>query len=202
MLSQLEGRKTDRKVRLFAAACGRVILDELTQVATTFREFDPPNPVAVIQTAEDHADDPTAVALEAANRHARQTADLCARHMHFSVDSIYRSILPRFRLLAWITTERVGGLAPAVDPGTQCRLLRCVFYNPFRPVTADPSWFTSTVTALAHGIYVDRAFDRLPIFADALQDTGCNHDDLLNHCRGSGPHARGCWVVDLVLGKS
>ena len=65
----------------------------------------------------------------------------------------------------------------------------------------DPSWLTSTVIALAEGIYSDRAFDRLPILADALEDAGCDHADILAHCRGDGPHARGCWVVDLILGK-
>ncbi len=47
----------------------------------------------------------------------------------------------------------------------------------------------------------ERAFDRLPILADALEEAGCDHPDVLAHCRGPGPHARGCWVVDLVLGK-
>jgi hypothetical protein len=37
--------------------------------------------------------------------------------------------------------------------------------------------------------------------ADAIQDAGCDSDDILNHCRGEGTHVRGCWVVDLVLGK-
>jgi hypothetical protein len=84
----------------------------------------------------------------------------------------------------------------------QAPLLRCIVGNPFRPVSIDPSWLTSTVVALVHGIYDDRAFDRLPILADALEDAGCDHPDILGHCRGVGPHARGCWVVDLVLGKS
>jgi hypothetical protein len=80
--------------------------------------------------------------------------------------------------------------------------LRCVFGNPFRPITADPSWLTPTVVSLAEGIYADRAFDRLPILADALQDAGCENTDILDHCRGEGVHVRGCWVVDLLLGKS
>ena len=54
---------------------------------------------------------------------------------------------------------------------------------------------------LAQGIYEERAFDRLPILADALEDAGCDNADILSHCRGPGPHARGCWVVDLLLGK-
>jgi hypothetical protein len=58
------------------------------------------------------------------------------------------------------------------------------------------------VVALARGIYDDRAFDRLAILADALQDAGCDNADVLGHCRGPGPHVRGCWVVDLLLGNS
>ncbi|WP_439625559.1 hypothetical protein [Gemmata sp.] len=65
----------------------------------------------------------------------------------------------------------------------------------------DAAWLTSDVLALATGIYEKRAFDLMPILADALQDAGCNSDDILNHCRGPGPHVRGCWVVDSVLGK-
>ncbi|QEL16013.1 hypothetical protein [Limnoglobus roseus] len=80
--------------------------------------------------------------------------------------------------------------------------MRCVFGNPFRPVAFSPAWRTSTAVGLAEGIYADRAFDRLLILADALQDAGCGDADILGHCRGTGPHVRGCWVVDLVLGKS
>jgi hypothetical protein len=87
-----------------------------------------------------------------------------------------------------------------------CEIIRphllCICGNPFRPVTADPSWLTSTVVLLAQGIYDDRAFDRLPILTDALQDAGCDDVDVLNHCRDAGPHARGCWVVDMLLGKT
>jgi hypothetical protein len=81
-------------------------------------------------------------------------------------------------------------------------ILRDIFGNPFRPMSLDPSWLTSTVVSLARGIYAERAFDRLPILADALQDASCETADVLGHCRGPGPHVRGCWVVDLLLGKS
>ncbi|QEL15868.1 hypothetical protein [Limnoglobus roseus] len=83
----------------------------------------------------------------------------------------------------------------------QATLLRDIFGNPFRPVTFSPTWLTPTVVSLAEGIYADRAFDRLPILADALQDAGCEDADVLGHCRGEGVHVRGCWVVDGVLGK-
>jgi hypothetical protein len=54
---------------------------------------------------------------------------------------------------------------------------------------------------LAEQIYKERAFNRLPTLADALEESGCQEADLLAHCRGPGPHVRGCWVVDLLLGK-
>ncbi len=86
--------------------------------------------------------------------------------------------------------------------GAVATLLRDIFGNPFRPVAFDSSWLTSTVLALATGIYAERAFDRLPILADALQDAGCDNDDILTHLRSDGPHVKGCWALDLVLGKA
>jgi hypothetical protein len=61
---------------------------------------------------------------------------------------------------------------------------------------------TTTVQQLAESIYSDRAFDRLQVLADALEEAGCDNADILAHCRSPGPHVRGCWVVDLILGKS
>jgi hypothetical protein len=83
----------------------------------------------------------------------------------------------------------------------QVQLIRDIFGNPFRPVAIDQVWRTVDVLWLAAGIYEERAFDRLPILADALQDAGCVNTDILDHCRGPGPHVRGCWVVDAVLNK-
>ncbi|MBL8794381.1 MAG: hypothetical protein JNM56_10785 [Planctomycetia bacterium] len=77
-----------------------------------------------------------------------------------------------------------------------------IFGNPFQPVVLVRTWLTSTVVSLATGIYDDRAFDRLPILADALEDAGCDNQDLLKHCREPGEHVRGCWCVDLLLDKS
>jgi hypothetical protein len=78
---------------------------------------------------------------------------------------------------------------------------RDIFGNPFRTGAVDPAWLTATVVALAQGIYADRAFERLPILADALEEAGCDDAQLLGHCRGRGPHVRGCWAVDLVLAR-
>jgi hypothetical protein len=80
-------------------------------------------------------------------------------------------------------------------------LLRCIVGNPFRPVAFDPAWRSETAVSLASSIYEERAFDRMPILADALEEAGCDHADVLAHCRGPGPHARGCWVIDGVLSK-
>jgi hypothetical protein len=79
--------------------------------------------------------------------------------------------------------------------------LRDLFGNPFGPVAFDPRWRTADAVGLTRGIYEERAFDRLPLLADALMDAGCADEQVLSHCRSDGPHVRGCWVVDLVLGK-
>jgi hypothetical protein len=86
----------------------------------------------------------------------------------------------------------------------QADILRDV-YGPHKNgvslLTLRPEWLSSDVVLLAHGIYAERAFDRMPILADAIQEAGCDNAEILDHCRGAGPHVRGCWVVDLVLGK-
>jgi hypothetical protein len=89
----------------------------------------------------------------------------------------------------------------AQSVGDLIRLVHDVVGNPFRPVAFASAWRTSTVVALAKVMYESRDFTAMPILADALQDAGCTNDDILDHCRGNGPHVRGCWVVDLVLGK-
>jgi hypothetical protein len=86
---------------------------------------------------------------------------------------------------------------------TQADLIREIFGNLFRQLAFDVMWRTTDVRLLAEGIYAANAFDRMPILADALQEAGCDSDELLNHLRD--PHAihvRGCWSLDLILGKS
>jgi hypothetical protein len=83
----------------------------------------------------------------------------------------------------------------------QAPLVRDIFGNPFRLVTLHPGWRTPAVLGVAGAIYDERAFDRLPILADALEDAGCPDFDLLAHLRSPGPHVRGCRALDLVLAK-
>ncbi|VTR92802.1 Uncharacterized protein (Fragment) OS=uncultured bacterium PE=4 SV=1 [Gemmata massiliana] len=79
--------------------------------------------------------------------------------------------------------------------------LRDIFGNPFRPVTFSPSWRSSTAVALASQMYESRDFGAMPILGDAHPRCGMRQRDVLDHCRGPGPHVRGCWVMDGVLGK-
>ena len=101
----------------------------------------------------------------------------------------------------WEQVNNVYREAEFTEEQHQLLLLKDIFGNPFRPVAFDPSWRTTTVVALAQQMYDSRDFMPMPILADALQDAGCENVDILAHCRGEGPHVRGCWVVDLVLGK-
>jgi hypothetical protein len=91
----------------------------------------------------------------------------------------------------------------------QFELLRDIFGNPFRPFTLSPACRTAQVVALAQAAYgewelpagpLDLA--RLAVLVDALEEAGCDQADLLGHLRGPGPHVRGCWAVDWILGKS
>jgi hypothetical protein len=114
------------------------------------------------------------------------------------------------RVLANFAWEQAGHCGIEVTVAQQsasellAEFLRDIFGNPFRPVWVHPdslTWNDGTVPKLAQTIYDDRRFDLLPILADALEEAGCDHADVLAHCRGSGSHVRGCWVVDLLLGK-
>jgi hypothetical protein len=86
----------------------------------------------------------------------------------------------------------------------QSDLLRDIFGNPYRPAVVVPAvlgWNDGTVPKMAQGIYDERAFERMPILADALQEAGCSTDAILEHCRTSCNHVRGCWLIDLLIGK-
>jgi hypothetical protein len=120
---------------------------------------------------------------------------------HVSLHGYYSGVLSEMRG-AVLAHAGVGG--PRKNP--TARAMRPVFFehfgDPRSPVGRDPSWLTSTVLKLAEGMYASRDFSPMPILADALMDAGCGNDDVLNHCRSNSPHVRGCWVVDLVLGKA
>lgn len=112
--------------------------------------------------------------------------------------------------------REVGDRIEAAERTAQAALLRDIFGNPFYPVAIDPVWRTEAVVSLTRQMYESRDFGAMPDLADILQDAGCENERILNHCRysslqaatpGAGhrnqssPHVRGCWVVDLLLGK-
>jgi len=164
-----------------------------------------------LQVAEKFADLAT---TKAALKRARQSL-FKQRHGLGAQDKKPRSIWAAFWLTEVVASGNAfNGVLPEIvrldgevvnldwqDWKQVVDFLRDIFGNPFLPVVFDPSWLTPTVVALANSIYVDRAFDRMPILADALEEAGCDNADILLHCRGDGPHVRGCWVVDAVLGK-
>jgi hypothetical protein len=175
-LSALRGTSSARKLRLFCCACCRRVWNAMAddgRRAVEAAERDADQPPADADPLDGRVIDPVA----GGPRHGTIYAAECA------------------------ADAAVTAPDPKAEGAAQCALLADIFGNPFRPVALDPSWLTSAVVALATGIYADRASDRLPILADALQDAGCDNADVLDHCRGDGRHVRGCWVVDLLLGK-
>ena len=108
-------------------------------------------------------------------------------------------IIPAWQALERYESFRVGCAAADQEFGAYCR---DVFGpNPFALPAFALVWRTGDVVGLARGIDEDRAFERLPLLADALMDAGCDTEIILTHCRSDGPHVRGCWVVDLILEK-
>jgi hypothetical protein len=98
--------------------------------------------------------------------------------------------------------EAIWNRSRTAEGAMQADLLRDILFNPFKPVTIETSWLTPNVIALAQNIYNQRAFDRMPILGNALEEAGCDNTDILIHCRSQTEHVRGCWVVDATLGKS
>jgi hypothetical protein len=195
MLCYLHGRASGRKFRLFATACAR---DEFASGTIPVSECPAeclPRYFESILEAEAFADGGPAPSLRSGLFHwiALGACDEDVAHsaLGFNADvglwlAPIEEIVPR--MIARYRTH------PA-------QYIREIFGNPFRPVAVGARWQTADVVGLARAIYEDRAFDRLPILADALMDAGCEDESILSHCRGQGPHVRGCWVVDLVLGK-
>jgi hypothetical protein len=101
---------------------------------------------------------------------------------------------------SWGLSRR--GPGDPAEAVAQASLLRCIFGNPFRaaPInfTRSSGWATATVVRMAQIAYSEQKFDHLPILADALEEAGCDDAEVLAHCREPGPHARGCWVIDLL----
>jgi hypothetical protein len=202
MMKRFYPRPSSRKYRLFACACCRHSWKVSPKA---------PSPLAVraVELAELFADG-LAVQVELWDCLTRLKD--CRRTGLITGISDPQKNHPDDLALNVIGVETIGDakgastfcrtVVPSPDQApTQVGFNRDIFGNPFRPVTFNPEWRTDIATALARQMYESRDFGAMPILADALQDAGCENSDILDHCRGPGPHVRGCWVVDLVLGK-
>ena len=196
MLSALCGRSTGRKLRLFVCACYRCWYPvpereaDLQGMDEFVRKLDRDDVQAELEGAGAIMWSGSADGLTWIGQATESLGGLAS--LRAIQASPYPGHEPRHE--PNVTTHRG-------DPD-RAAFVREIFGNPFRPVVFSPSWRTSTVLALAAQMYESRDFSAMPILADALQDAGCDNEDVLSHCRDAGaPHVRGCWVVDLVLGK-
>jgi hypothetical protein len=189
MLRFLRGKASDRKLRLFACGCCRQLWDRLADERSR----------RAVEAAERYADGeiPFDECLRAADEAGAADDERGRRQNPFWAAQIAAGFTRAIDAARQVLPNSCGR-------ELQAALLRDLFGNPFRPVAVDPAWLTwngGTVPRLAQAIYDERCFDRLPILADALEDAGCHDLAILTHCRGPGPHVRGCWVVDALLGK-
>jgi hypothetical protein len=216
MLKFLQGNASDRKLRLFAVACVRRFWSHLTDersrraVGVAEREADGCGGEKALRLAEQDAK-AAIPSLFLGFRPSEQAAAAGARAL------VNVAAVEAARLACGWARNISFALAIEEEPGNwssvkknevfedwdadAVALLRCIYGNPFRPVALDLGWLTPEVVVLAGVVYNELAFDRLPILADALEDAGCTDQDTLGHLRGPGPHVRGCWVIDLLLGK-
>jgi hypothetical protein len=215
MLDQIEGRVSDRKLRLFAVACcrrmwhllgdprSRAVVDVVEQYADGLvstpvlqHAVESAAQVEEAEAADDGEPTPATAVWSIAHEPPFDAAYTCG-----TISVVMDRESMRDQPDWWVHHEREG----EEEAKQQTTLLRCIVGNPFRPVALNPAWLSwnaGMVRHLAQAIYEERAFDRLPALASALEAAGCDDADILGHCRQSGPHARGCWVIDLVLGRS
>jgi hypothetical protein len=226
MLEFLRGKASDRKLRLFGCACchriwhlpdSEVESHNAVNVAERFAdgevgetELREAERMALDAWYPDEATEREQMGFQATAAFASTTGLTFTRTMpdgRVVQHETWAAIQYCLGCVLWIAARDEERGRFEQDRDSRFRLwaadtMRCVVGNPFRSVAADPAWRTPTVVALARQMYESREFAAMPILADALQDTGCDNADVLDHCRGDGPHVRGCWVVDLVLGKS
>jgi hypothetical protein len=227
MLDFLEGKATDRKFMLFSAACLRrawdLLVDERSRrlLLTTERFVDGSATSEEACQAydifydaykNDELEDRTGGHIHGAVECSAHSGAAAAMQVAWKVaDSLaYVATTP------WRPTIPVGGTFPAEleqphkkawtaaersERAAQRRLVDEIFGNPFRPASLDPGWLTPSVLQLAQTIYEEPRFEAVPELGRALEKAGCADPSVLDHCFEPGPHVRGCWVIDRILGK-
>jgi hypothetical protein len=200
-----------RRLRLLACACARLVWGLLDDERSR----------AVVEVAERFAEgqasdrELTRARLDAeAVTHAGPADDEPLQRRRSAHAAALHAAAPEI----WDTTRAVWRCASALFRPVGVRLdlipkaswrpvgalLHEIFGNPFRPVALGPApwlaWNGGTVAAVARTIAREGAFGELPALLDALQEAGCDHEAILAHLRGPGPHVRGCWALDLLSG--
>ena len=193
---QQRGKKKRRKLALFGVACCRHIPGLCNEKSSSI----------AIDISERYAE--RKAKIDDVRNAVRKTGPPRGDYSHYDRAALDRylaehAVLCNAAFNPVLVSEYAlkASLDRAGERAHQCALLRDIFGNPFRPERLDPRWLTSTVLDLARTIYDERAYERMPILADALMDAGCDSEEVINHCRGPGPHVRGCWVVDLLTGR-
>lgn len=204
VLRLLDRSASDRQLRLFSCACCRLIWSLLPDERN--REL----VIGIENNPSGTFDDPVLHALIVASSSGehewrRERAYWAVKYLGRSfykgspLDCAAHSLLNT----AWALQEK-DGTRPAAVESDFARLAQDIFRDPMQAITIDPSWLRwhdGLVERLASAIYDGRRWEQLPILADALEDAGCDCQQLLNHCRNEALHARGCWVLDLLLQK-
>jgi hypothetical protein len=194
MVEFLCGRASGRKLRLFAVACYRLAWDKGDGHGGGREEVAVAERFADGEATGEELGEAGAVA-DWGPWHPWAYAAACACGPDAYQGAWYAA--QDAALAGWDDREPWGGVAAL---GRHAGLLRELF-NPFRPGALAPRWRTDAVARLAAVAYDERAFDRLPVLADALEEAGCTDAQLLAHLRGPGPHVRGCFALDEVLGR-
>jgi hypothetical protein len=213
MLRFLADKASQRQRRLFACACCRRVWHLLTYDESRY----------AVELAERSADEPISEReLDLVSGEAEWAwEEICTeglpendpRPSAASAASYGSSpgVLEIDPHLLVVVEEAASALGVARESALQANLLREIVGNPFRSLALDPAWLAwngGTVQKLAEAAYQERSLPegtldlaRLAVLADALEDAGCTDTELLSHLHGPGPHVRGCWVLDLLLGK-
>jgi hypothetical protein len=229
-MQEERGRKYDRQLRLFAAACARRLWPLLGEegrrsVETSERYADGlAGPVELLEASQRSSRESGSWSVsptEPGRAFRRARAALEARLLAAqaarggsSGDSAAWALIRHAPVAAKRASLTTGSAAQATarERLAQLALLRDVLGNPFRPVQVDPSWLAwhgGAVKNLAAAVYEERELPsghldaaRLAVLADMLEEAGCSDPYILGHLRSPGPHVRGCWPLDLLLQKA
>jgi len=204
MLESLRGKASERKLRLFACAFGRAVRDSQHQPG--------PSTVAVAERYADGLASDQELASE--GRKWACLPEVRGPVAPSAYDGAWGAVesLARYERVWRHDPDSYSCIPADAVLRRSALLLRDIFGNPFRPSPPLPAailvWNDGTICRLAEGIYEERQMPegtldnaRLAILADALLDAGCDNEELRRHCRSEGPHVRGCWALDLILGK-